>query len=311
MTDDDSILRQCVALPASGWLALSAGSARGPRPRNEDNFLTVTPNGRAWHLDRERLVERSAPDWPADGRFLRMAVADGMGGHSGGLECAQAVMENLLTRPPVRSPEEARDHVMDIHRHVLARTGLGHSGCCLLWAEIDLLGLTAVIVHVGDCRAYFSHRGIEYKVTNDHRVSEFAYRDREMSLAEYRSITARKSNRLAQAVGYGSHQAFNRQETSLNDGLRIDLADHLPNRRVAHADALRIALRPGDSLALVSDGTLLGPDGGFEATAETLPDLIRNLGHNTAARDNATAIVIRVMEGPPPGGATGLVHNEK
>jgi len=311
MMTDDSILRQSLALPGSGWLALSAGSARGPRPRNEDNFLAITPDGRAWHLDRERLVERQARHWPDDGNYLRMAVTDGMGGHSGGLECAQAVVESLLDRPPVHNPEEARAQVMDLHQHMVTQFGLGHSGCCLLWAEIDVRRLTAVIVHVGDCRAYFNHRGIEYKITNDHRVSEFAFRDRELNLAEYRSVTARKSNRLAQAVGYGSHQAFNRQETGLSSGLRIDLAEHLPNSRVAHADAFRIALRPGDSLALVSDGTLLGPDGSFEATAETLPDLIKTLDQNLAARDNATAIVIKVMGDPPSGRATELVHKEK
>lgn len=277
-----------------GRIEVAAVSHQGPRRGNEDAFLIVLPDGSAWRMADQRLVADTAPCW-GGGDWLRVAVLDGMGGHSQGGETAETAAALLLRQPPKDSPEALRDMVMALHADLLARAGgPGVSGCTLVMADIDLSRGILCLIHCGDSPAWLCHHDISRKVSRDHRVAEYAFRDGEISRHEYEASLAVTSNRLCQALGFGSFQAYSRAESNLNPNLRIDVgAAFAPD----HADAFRMAVGDGDVLLLASDGILTGAPAA-ELTAALaagadLADTVGPIATAPTARDNVTAVMVR------------------
>lgn len=248
-TEAPSAISLCLELADGNWVEVAAASCRGPRRANEDNFLVILPDSSAWRVLDEHLVSALAPCWPSDRRWLRVAIMDGMGGHANGREVAEKAAEGLLAITPQNTPEGLRAVVQTLHRSLLNQMGgVGKGGCTLIVADIDIDRRTVTLLNVGDSRAWLvRHCGRHYQVTLDHRTTEFSYRDGDLETCEYRQSTGLRSNRLAQALGFGSFLALSRDEQNINAELRIDLPADLPVGRSAHADVVKLAIENGDA----------------------------------------------------------------
>lgn len=291
-------------LPGGGHVEIGAASAQGPRRQNQDCFLVMLPSGQGWLLRDGRLTQTMASQaWttaPTGGTWLRLAVLDGVGGHAGGGIAAEDAAARLAAAPPAASPHAMRAMVRRLHDDMVARLGgIGITGTTLVLADIDLDSQAVTVTTVGDSRAWLGHRSTIHQLTRDHRTAEFAYRDGEIGWSEYLRTVATKTNRLAQALGFGSHGAMARTETALNPGLRIDLAEDLPEDRSQHADAFSIALGDGSSLVLGTDGLLLGPAleedflRGVMTSGRSLCAAVHHAATSPRATDNATAAILR------------------
>lgn len=283
-------------------MEVSAASARGPRRDNEDNFLILL-GGRGWRLRSGCLTPVTppaiAPDWAGD-RWLRLAVLDGVGGAAGGRLMAEQATALLAAAPPQDSPKAMREMVRQLHEQLTVRAGgAGISGSTLVLADIDLVSHSATVANVGDSRAWLAHRSNIHPLTYDHRAAEFAYRDGDLGWNEYLRIVGTKTNRLSQALGFGSHLAMARDEKIINPRLRIDLAEDLPDDRASHADAFSIALGEGDALLLGSDGVLSAPnfaDWVRELVIDGRPlcAAVHQAATGPGASDNTTAAIVRI-----------------
>ena len=81
-----------------GYLDVAARTllspSEGGRVQNEDNYLVVDVTGKARYLQDQQEVTQQIEDWPAG--FVRLAILDGMGGHSFGREAAERAVRGLL-----------------------------------------------------------------------------------------------------------------------------------------------------------------------------------------------------------------------
>jgi protein phosphatase len=119
------------------------------------------------------LIRQHNEDAAYSGRWL-FAVADGMGGHAAGEIASAAVIESLR----VHDEDVGADALMQVLSHAVteanaevarraaedpARFGMGTTLTALL-----LSGDTAVLVHIGDSRAFRLRDGQLRQITEDH-----------------------------------------------------------------------------------------------------------------------------------------------
>ena len=133
-------------------------SESGPRPRNEDRFGVVTPEGAV-------LAAKGA----------LLAVADGVGGAAGGLEAARYTVRGLMadyyatpdTWPVSRSLQAVLEAVNAwVHAEGRKRRELAGMACTL--SALVLKGRRFHVAHVGDSRIY-RLRGEQFEIlTTDH-----------------------------------------------------------------------------------------------------------------------------------------------
>lgn len=234
-----------------------AESVLGERDENQDNYLLLTPNGQASYLENERVQGRLLQQWQK-GRY-RLAVADGMGGHKGGREVSEALIQKLLTFTPEKSPTALRTKLYAIHDELwneFAQNGRKSPGTTLIMADVHENG-DAIIANIGDSRAFLWRKGVWKKLTHDQSLNEYDWRDGEIKAEDYHP--ERKTHRLSQAMGYGSFglikDEYDFRALQLNKHLRLDLAeDLLANDKQQHADVFTLTLQKGDALLLASDG---------------------------------------------------------
>src|SRR5207253_4092259 len=122
--------------------------------------------------DRGTVRTENQDAWGATPRIkgVALALADGMGGHAGGRESAEAAIEAAMHRlaadwPPDRALEAA------VHDASAAVNGVrdligGDPGTTLVLACIE--NDHAFIANVGDSRAYLIRDGASQQLTNDH-----------------------------------------------------------------------------------------------------------------------------------------------
>jgi protein phosphatase len=141
------------AVEAGPWnLIGGAASACGPvRRENQDAF---------------RLV-------PLEGVGIGLVLADGMGGHSGGGEAAEAAVAAAAER--IREMEDAGDRLReavsranDAVAEVRRQLG-GNPGTTMVAAVIIDSRLS--LAHVGDSRAYLLRNGEAIQLTEDHSIT--------------------------------------------------------------------------------------------------------------------------------------------
>jgi PPM family protein phosphatase len=237
-------------------------SVKGSRNRNEDNYLVITPSedgATACWLDNEQLTSRKLDGWPSG--FARMAVADGMGGHAGGREIAQAAVEGLMNAPPVRSVVEMYAIVQKVHSQLYERfaTNDEHSpGTTLLVADQRLDSGLGILAHIGDSRAYELADGQVKQLTHDHTYEEFDWREGDISRQEYEKGLQRSANDVVQALGHGSFGLIREKDgyrpNRFDRRIRLDLRQDLPPNLAKHADVIQFRLSRGKALMLATDG---------------------------------------------------------
>ncbi|MBS0383184.1 MAG: serine/threonine-protein phosphatase [Proteobacteria bacterium] len=209
-------------------------------------------------------------------------VADGLGGHAAGDYASSLIVERLAALPRagsvfdfIEAIEDALDGVnTDLRQAAQVRA-------------VDLIGSTVVLlVHdrdlllcgwVGDSRAYVCADGQCIQITRDH-VYDF----------DTGYAPAAGSGVLTRAVG--AEQAV---------FLDWVVASHRPGTQfVLCSDGINKELSDAEIGAACAQHAL--PDDALTAMFETSLD--------RGARDNLSAVVVRLLEGPPDGAATTDEH---
>ena len=281
----------------------------GPR-----NHLVYNVNFRILHYgltDTGRVRAGNEDAWAADPAQGLYIVADGMGGHNAGEIAAQIVVESLpkLVRKRVRGENGARGRRAaasgaatatgatatgagpqsnqalvrrlrsavsrlnrEVYEHSMSDPGLRGMGATVVLALVR--GGEAVVVHMGDSRAYLLRDGGIELLTKDHSVVQ--------SLIDLGEITAEEA---------ATHPERNRITASV--GMPGD----------ATPDTKRVPLQAGDKLLLCSDGLAnMVPDpeigqilGRCRCPEMVCQDLI-DAANVAGGHDNITVVVIEAQE---------------
>ena len=251
-TEDDEVVDQLRRAGVLGPFRVSGWAARS------HTGLVRTHNEDRW---RER-----------DNRLF--VLADGMGGHDGGDVAAEVAVDEAVLACTELTDVSAPDTVARINRAVVdagERDGFDRLGTTLV--VLVTYENRAVVLNVGDSRAYRLRHGELEQLTEDHTVRN------ELAQAGVPLERVRESNLRLNAL-------------TTHIGRRSD--DPIPYHVASYS------LQAGDRYLLCSDGIhgLIGApaivdalDGGTcEASAEQLIDRALRAG----GRDNATAMVIDV-----------------
>lgn len=210
-----------------------------------------------------------------ENKGILVAVADGVGGHANGREaseyCVRSLLADYYSTPDTWSVPQALDKVIvALNRWLYAHTRRARetAGMATTLSALVLRGRRYVIAHVGDTRVYRLRPGLRpgelVQLTSDH-------------VWEHPEL----KNVLSRAVG-------------LDAGLTVDYADG--------------ELAVDDVFLLASDGVwgTLGDARlakllGSADSADEIATRIANAATDAGAQDNATALVLRVLELPADG----------
>jgi protein phosphatase len=253
------------------------------RDGNEDHFVVAA-------MRKQVLVQHTSLDDPTLTERLSgseahlLAVADGVGGRPGGELASSAAVEGLLEYVGNASQcfnrfdvtqenaflEQLENEIRATHETLIGQHGDSSRAPATTLTLVMLVGPRAYIVHVGDSRAYYLHRGRLKQITRDQTIGEYmvgigAWTDTQASRAPTASA-------LASAIG-GS-------EVSPVVGL--------------------VDLDPGDTLLLCTDGltrhvadeaieSVLAKSHSAEAASR---ELVRQ-ALDAGGEDNVTVIVAR------------------
>ena len=199
-----------------------------------------------------------------DGRTAVLALADGMGGHRGGLESARAAVVAamaVLREGARRSADTLRRAVAAANDAVaIERESIGgNPGTTLVLAIID--GLHASVANVGDSRGYLISNPTVTQITDDHSWAAGQVRLGELSAEEARHH--QKRNLIERAVMGDPVEAdiFEVDATPgdvlllCSDGLWEPLSDQALGAILATPDPLGVALTRACDAALAGGGT--------------------------------------------------------
>lgn len=239
-----------------------------------------------WGMTDIGLVRRENQDAYAvhDGGeegFTICVVCDGMGGPGGGKLASRLAVDAFLAACQANLREDMNwDQVEEVTAFAVAEanTAVYERSC----AEGGLRGMGTTLVsavvregralldNVGDSRAYLLHGGDIVRITRDHSVVERLVRQGNITEEEARVHPNR--NLITRALG--------------------------PDRS-ALSDSYRVALEPGDSLLLCTDG-LTGPVTDQELAREIMRgtgdnrclDRLLELAKKRGAPDNLTAVLL-------------------
>ncbi len=122
-------------------------------PENQDNYLLIDSNGLALYQEAHQACYQQLENWPAG--YGRVAVMDGMGGHSSGRQVAEAVAKGLLQIPATDNINQLSEQLLALHQQLQQQfhADSQHPGCTLTLLELQPDG-DALLYHVGDSRLY-------------------------------------------------------------------------------------------------------------------------------------------------------------
>lgn len=307
------------AIPLSmriGPFDVAACSRRGAGPRlreeNQDNILLVDGAGDAAWLEGQRLRRARLPGWRPG--HARLAVLDGMGGHGHGREAAEAAVQGLLALPPCADGAELAQRLELLHARLqrqFAGAGEPRPGTTLTMLELAP-GAAPLLYHVGDSRLYEISRAGALPLTVDHvPATAFALQGLVDEAAWWRQVHGEHRPQLSQAFILGNAFA---DPARLADPLFALSAENLPPWLARLGDRRALALRPGASYLLATDGLwscsdpagwvaqwpqLLGDAGGAADAGRMLGALLDAYEAHPAAffhPDNVSAVLLRVPE---------------
>jgi protein phosphatase len=202
----------------------------------------------------------------AGGSTAVLALADGMGGHKGGLEAADAAVTAAMA--VLSSGEPSADAATTLRRAVEAATGAvagardvigGNPGTTLVLAIIT--GMHASVANVGDSRGYLISSAAVIQITDDHSWAAGQVRLGALDAAEARHHPRR--NVIERAV-MGDPVDTDIFEVDAapgdvlllcSDGLWEPLSDQALGAILATPDPLGVALTRACDAALAGGGT--------------------------------------------------------
>ncbi|GAB6141929.1 hypothetical protein JCM14076_26580 [Methylosoma difficile] len=246
-----------------------AYSAKGLRDGNEDNYLLIqSPDGHALaeYLKDQQIEQLPVPQW--DNQKIRIAVADGMGGHQNGREAAELLVTELIKIAATGQVGRLANVVKALHSQLskqLSGSGRNRPGSTLVVADIDCVTGLCVIANVGDSRAYLLREGRLHQLSHDHVYCEFAWRDGDLSDEQYFNARSVSNASLTQAMGFGSHGIVRAADGSrpyeYNPNLRLDIKEdgqswqhNWDKVKTEHRDVFLLQLEDDDVLLFASDG---------------------------------------------------------
>ena len=211
------------------------------------------------------------------------ALADGLGGHAAGEVASRTAIETMLARWAAGGNDDAAKALRACARDantavVTASYEKGRAGMGSTLTALALSGREALIVHVGDSRAYLVRGDSCTQLTNDHsRVGE---------MLRMKLITPERA---------ATHPARSQLTRSLGATLSLQV------------DLVRRPVEPGDTFVLCSDGLwdevaraeiqllVEGIDEGVTDAAGAASSLV-GMAVDRGAADNVTAVVVRLLD---------------
>jgi len=218
-------------------------------------------------------------------RGLVFCVADGMGGGEGGGIASDIVCRGICAAVKrrrnfpdrVRCVDEALHDADSEVRAYAAKSGFRHMGCTATVLVVDAdEGRCAAVGNIGDSRVYRFRKGELRQITEDHTVAQEMMRRRAPRSANYfpGEKMSMLSHVLTRAVGVGECTKVDwRKIDTAKDDVLLLCSDGVYG--AIEKSRLRNAFRQG---------------GGAEEIAERLRRLVLASG----ARDNFSAIVVRI-----------------
>ena len=239
--------------------------------------------------DRGRVRGTNDDRWIADPKHQFFLVTDGMGGHSAGGLAAHVIVETLpdkLRKVLATSDDLADPATVDrlamtilqlgeeIRRESKNRPGFDGMGATVVLAVVRRS--RALVLHLGDSRAYLVRRGRLHRLTKDHTLLQTLLENRVVSPDEVAGHPAR--GQLTRWVG-------------------------MPNQ--LSPEARVVTLHPNDQILLCTDGL-----SGMVDDAQLQGIFVREADPGRACRrmvdaandaggnDNITALIITASEVP-------------
>lgn len=237
------------------------------RTRNEDACLMCAPE------DKDLAGKRG---------YL-FAVADGMGGVSGGEFASKAALQKIsegyFAGRGTTITARLREAVQQANQHIFeeAENNPNYYGMGTTVSAVLIHGDCAYVAQVGDSRVYMSHSdGSVQQITDDHSL--VAEQVRNGYISEEEAQTHALKNLITRAVG-------------TKEKVKVDL--------------FWTRLNEGDTILICSDGLtnmVQEPEIAESLTLDSVQGVARVLigrALNAGGADNITAIVIRVTGHPP------------
>lgn len=240
-------------------LEIAARSILSPtesgRTENQDNYLIIDSQGGVRFLAAEQDAGRRLDGWPQG--HVRLAVLDGLGGHSHGREAAEQSVMGLLDIPAQTTGEGLAQALEALHQKLhrqMHRRG-EEPGCTLTLLEIPPCG-TALLFHLGDSRLYAVGRERAECLTVDHvPMTKLAMQGYLGEAEWFERVHAQSGYQISQAFVLGntfSDPSF--YADALDPGL-FELHDgNLPDFLKGYGDRRPLALQADRVYLLASDG---------------------------------------------------------
>ena len=254
------------------------------RQNNEDHFViaTIRKSVELQHTS----IEETHPLRRGGGSTARLfIVADGVGGRPGGELASGAAVQSLVqyiaqiagcfNNTDVDKENQFMLHLeagmQRAHEKITEELGAGGHGPSTTLTMATLIGTRAYIVHVGDSRAYYLHKGRLRQLTDDQTMGRY----------------------MVDAGAWSEEQAA-RASVAANLTSVLGGSEMLP--RLGLVD-----LAPGDTLLLCTDGltkhvsdeqitATLGAAGSAESAVKALVDAALDGG----GTDNVTVVVAKL-----------------
>jgi len=225
------------------------------RKENQDNFLLIDGRGRARFLWREQETQLQLTGWPHGHR--RLAVLDGMGGHSHGREASEKAVEGLLELPAVVELAQLSNELHLLHRRLyqeFQQAGL-ETGCTLILLEIPPHS-PGLLFHVGDSRVYAIDAHHVQCLTIDHvPATHLALLGLLDSAQWWQQVHVQTSSQISQAFILGSTLGTPNLYADTIDEELYELHDgNLPLFLRGLNDRRSLTLEPDWVYLLASDG---------------------------------------------------------
>lgn len=234
--------------------SLLSPTGRG-RKENQDNFLFIDGQGCARFLLDERETQRQIANWPPG--HQRIAVLDGMGGHSAGRQASEQAVIGLLDIPAMTELATLSAALNALHQRLyqqFQQAGL-ETGCTLILLEIPPAG-PGLLFHVGDSRLYVIDAQHAKCLTVDHVPATHLALLGLLSESEWEQhVHVQNNSQISQAFILGSTMGAKSFHVDSIDEDIYELDDsNLPEFLHGLSDRRILSLEPDRVYLLASDG---------------------------------------------------------